>query len=149
MLPPGKDVVFKLRSQGQPEFVLNNRELILDEHAVNVLGLMMWEKIYRGHGLDNVAWTPSRSESPDNFISPVQGEVMDGIDVKSVASLFQLRPEPIGPIEVSLNLEIGRVTECMVPAAKQIAARYELGSVDRLLHGRRIERYVEPLSDAP
>src|ERR1700704_4567437 len=117
--PSGENVVLKLRSQCHPEFILKNRNLILHKCAVNVVRLMLRQEVHSFHGPDNIAGTPSCSESPDDLIS-LYDEVMDGINIKSVASLSQLEPQSIGSIVVSLDLEIGRVTQYMVPASEQI-----------------------------
>src|ERR1700688_2347016 len=101
--PPGVYVVFKLRPQRQPEFILQNRNLVLHERAVNIVVFMMRQKVEGSDSLDKVAGTPPRSNSPDNFISLLEDEVVDQVDVESVASFSQLGPQTVGSVIIRLN----------------------------------------------
>src|ERR1700704_1123439 len=103
--PSGEDVVLKLRSQCHPEFILKNRNLILDKCAVNVVRLMVRQEVHSFHGPDNIAGTPSRSQSPDDLIS-LYDEVMDGINIECFPSLAELRPHSISSIVVTLDLQV-------------------------------------------
>ena len=107
---------------------------------------MMRRKVHRRDSLDEIAGTPSSTKPPDNFISLHQDEVVDQVDVERVAGFPQLRPETVGAVIVSLNLEVRRIAEFPAPAPQEIAARYVFGSVHVELSGWRIraDRYLLP-----
>src|SRR5258708_12836827 len=75
VLPPRKNVVLKLRPQGQPEFILYDCDLVLHERTVNIVVLMMRQEVDRSGSLYEIARTPSSSKPPDNFIALFEYEV--------------------------------------------------------------------------
>src|SRR5580692_11785831 len=87
--PPRKDVVFKLRSDSQPESVFEDRDLVLDERAVNIVVLVMRQKVEGRDSLDEIAGTPSSSQPPDNFISLLEDEMVNQVNIKRVPSFSQ------------------------------------------------------------
>src|ERR1700758_331562 len=89
VFPAGEDVVLKLRPDGQPQFVLQDGDLVLYERAVNIVAFMMRQKVEGSDSLDEIAGTPSSSDAPNNFVSLLQDEVMNQVNVKRVASFSQ------------------------------------------------------------
>ena len=129
VFPASEDVVLKLRPDGQPESVFEDRDLVLHERAVNVVVLVMRQKVEGGDSLDEIAGTPSSAQSPDNFISLLEDEMVNQVNVKRVASFSQLRSKTVSPVIISLDLEVRSITEFTTPAPQEIAARYVLRSV--------------------
>src|ERR1700730_12434113 len=84
--PPSEDVVLKLRPDGQPELIWQDCDLVLHERAVNVVVLMMRQKVKGSDSLDKIAGAPSPSQPPDNFISLLYDEMVDHVNVEGVAS---------------------------------------------------------------
>src|SRR4029077_7212392 len=138
VFPAGEDVVLKFRPHGQPESVLQDRDLVLHERAVNIVVFMMRQKVEGSDRLDKIAGTPSSSKPPDDLISLAEDEVVNQINVERVASFSQVRSEPICPVIISLDLDVRLTTEFMAPASQEIAARYVLRSVYSELSGWRV-----------
>src|SRR6267154_709560 len=149
VLPTGKDVVFELRSKSQPELILYDRDLVLHECAVNIVVLMMWRKVNRRDGLDDIAGTPASAKPPDDFISLLEDEVVKQVDVKCIAGFSQLRSQTVRAIVVGLNLEVRSIAEFMAPPTHEIAARYVLCSVHGALSGWRVITDRHLLPDVP
>ena len=116
IFPSRENVVFELRPGGQPEFVLEERDLVLHKRAVNIVGLVLGQKINRSNSLDNVTRTPSCPHPPYNFVSPVQNKVMDEIKIKGIASFAQLGSQTIGPVIITLDLQVRSKSELTAPA---------------------------------
>src|ERR1700722_16130524 len=138
--PASEDVVLKLRPYGQPEFVLQDRDLVLHECTVDIVVFTMRQKVEGSDSLDEIAGTPSSSKPPDNFISLLEDEVVNQVNVKGVASFSQLRSETICPVIISLDLDVRRTIEFAAPAPQEITARYVLRPVYVELTGWRVRR---------
>ena len=129
VLPASEDVVFELRPEGQPEFILHDRDLVLHERAVNLVILMMRQKVEGRDSLDEIAGTPSSPKPPNNFISLLEHEVVNQVNVKRVAGFSQCRSDAICPVIISLDLDVRRTIEVAAPAPQEITARYVLRCV--------------------
>ncbi len=57
-------------------------------------------------------------------------------------------PQPIGPIIISLDLDIGAVAKLPLPTAEYISARYIFGSIQVKGRGRGVICDILPLPDS-
>src|SRR5215475_12708698 len=87
VFPSGEDVVFELRAKSEPELVLNDRDLVLNERAVDVVVFVMWRKVDGGHCLNDIAGTPARSRAPDDVVTTCKNEMMDEVEIEGVTAL--------------------------------------------------------------
>ena len=71
---------------------------------------MMRQKVEGSDSLDEIARAPSSSKPPDNFISLLEDQMVNQVNVKRVASFSQLRSETICPVIISLDLDVRRIT---------------------------------------
>src|SRR6267154_622856 len=147
VLPTGEDVVLELRSKSQPQLILHDRDLVLHERAVNVVVLMMWRKVHGRDCLYDVARTPSRAQPPNDFISLLENEMVNQVEVKGVPGFSHLGPQTVSAVVVGLNLKVRRIAEFTAPPTQEIAARYVFDSVHVELSGWRIRADSHLLPD--
>ena len=80
--PPGVDVVLKFCPYRQPQTAVHERDLVLGEDAVNVVGFIVGNEIDRGKSLDDLAWTPARAQPPNDVLMGKVGEVVNQVDIE-------------------------------------------------------------------
>src|ERR1700676_844422 len=125
--PSGVNVVLKFGADRELQLVSKDRDLILQENTVNVVGLMMRKEIHGGYYLGEIAGTPSSAHTPDEVLPREKGYVMNEIDIKRVASFAQLGTKAVGSIVVGLDLNIASAHRTS-PASENVAARNVLTS---------------------
>ena len=88
--PPGVDVVLKFCPYRQPQTAVHERDLVLGEDAVNVVGLIVGNEIDRGKSLDDLAWTPTPAQPPNDVLMGQVGDVVNQVDVEGIAGFCKL-----------------------------------------------------------
>src|SRR6266852_6393187 len=99
-----------------------------------------------GHDHGSITRTQARSETPQEVLTPRQGQMMDEIDVKRVSRLGEVGLFPARTVVISLQLNAGPRTQVALPTTEQIAS-CKLGILFHVGHKRwRVTRYPHALS---
>src|ERR1700691_6648140 len=97
----------------------------------------MGNEIERGNRLHELAGTQAGTSSPDETLTPRQGQMVDEVDVESVASFTIVRCKGISPVVICLHLNVRALAEVVLPMRQQVASRYGHSLVlDKLSGGR-------------
>src|SRR4051794_5064339 len=107
--PPGVNVVLKFCPYRHPQTAVHERDLVLGEDAVNVVGFIVGNEIDRGKSLDDLAWTPARAQPPNDVLMGKVGEVVNQVDIEGISDFCQLGAATVGPVEIRLHLKIGAI----------------------------------------
>src|SRR5467141_2055814 len=129
-LKTGVDVVQKLRPGRDGELLPDNRDFILHESAVELVGAVTRRKHDRGSNLGSVTRTQTSPEAPEKILAPRQSQVVQEIDVEGIARLAETGLTPVRSVVIRLQLNVGSPAYSAFPAAEEIAAGYFTGSLD-------------------
>ena len=86
-LEAGEVVVLELRAEGEGEVVGHQTEGVLQEGAVDVVGLLMGLEVDGGEGLDEVAGAEAQARAPDEVLVGQHGEAIDEVEIEGGSSL--------------------------------------------------------------
>src|SRR5712672_3036379 len=129
--------------------ILYDGNFILQEGAINIVGLVMRREVDRGHRLNKVTGTPSGAQPPNDVLPGQKRQTMDKINVESIASLSQLGTEAVRAVVIHLNLHIGPLAQFTLPPSENVAAGYILRCVHIDRGRRRIKRKILSLPEFP
>src|SRR5438094_806978 len=105
------------------------RNLILNEPAVDFIRQVMRQKVDGRDRLDKIAGTDTNSKSPEEVLAACQRQVVKEICIEGVTSLSEVHLVAVGPVVVNLKLEVRPFTEYASPVPQQISAGHFGGLV--------------------
>ena len=141
-------VAFQLAAQYDRKLVADDGELILQEAAVNRVGLLMRQKIHARRRLNEIAGAYPRSQPPRQLLFAKGAHVLDKVDIERIACLTALQIHPVRAVEIRLDLNIRAFPLCVLPARQKISSGGGRNTVLRDLGSRR-ERSDEGALSAP
>src|SRR4029077_14566644 len=98
--------MLELRTQSKRQPAVKERNLVLHETTIDMVGKVARQEIDRRDGLHNIRWTHARAHPPEKVLLPGQSQMMEEVDVEGVTSLTEFRLEVVCAVKVSLNLEV-------------------------------------------
>ena len=117
-LEAGIVVVQDFRPDRYPEFILNDRNLILDKRAVKLVGKLIRIEDDGRDDFQGISRAEASPKSPREILPSRERPVVNEIDVESVSNFPEAGLVPVGPVVISLQLDVGALTEQTSPATE-------------------------------
>src|SRR5690349_11602178 len=118
------------RSQRECQLIAVNRNFILHETAIKLVGAVARDEKNRGIHLLRIARTQASAQPPEEVLVSGQGQVVQEIDVERVAGLSIGGLTPIRSVVIRLDLNVSPAAQISTPPAEKISSGHFGGLID-------------------